>query len=228
MLASAAALIGGQALAPTPAFAVGASGAQTCSNVTWFDQFKCIVDSVQNNGGGIGGGGGSAGATPGTGRPGEVIFTSGVAPNPKCQDPGVFCVSIGIDRPGRPDPDSKPRGEGPGRGHQPQPEVGRPSCTRPSKGKEAGVCPDPPGKPQKPKDPLLEALEQAKICGQIQARLRKYRRYRREIDTGQIAGGPIFEDSPATRQEFRELMDSAIEIEEQAARSNQCHLQLQT
>lgn len=225
MLASAAALLGsGHALAPAPAVAMVDSGGKPCSRVTWFDQFTC-VDSVVN-------GGGSNGITAGTGRAGEVVFVSGTGSKPKCGEQGVICVSLGVN-PGHPDPESRPLREGSGRGHLPQPDGmdrGHASCTKPSTGKEAGVCPGIPGKkkPQKPRDLVAEALEQARICRPIQARLKEYRRYREEIDVGRIAGEPILEDSPAGRQELRKLMDGSIKAEEQEARNNQCHLQLQT
>jgi hypothetical protein len=220
MLASAAALLGGaQALAPTPAVAMVDSGGQPCSSVSWFDQFNC-VDSAEDGGGG----GGSSG--------GEVIHVSGVAPKPKCSDDGVICIPLGPGKPGPPDPDSRPPRDGTGRGHQLQPngsDKGHPVCTKPSTGKEAGVCPGSPGKkkPQKPRDLLAEELKQARLCRQIQSRLRKYRRYQEEIDVGQIDGEPILEDSPAGRQELRELMDLSIKAEEQEARKYQCHLQRQ-
>jgi hypothetical protein len=216
-----AALIGGaQAFAAAPALAAGASpGPQPCSTVSWFDWFSCVT-STEDGGGGSGSSGG------------EVIRVSGVAPKQKCDEEGVVCVEIGTRKQGAPDLDSRPRREGAGRGQLQSGGIdrGRPSCTEPSRGKEAGVCPNPSkpqkeGKPQKPKDPLTQGLEQARRCQGIARKLTTLKRWRKDAETG------LVEDSPrlfgADRQEWIEMLDLMIGDEQADWRKNGCDRQLQ-
>jgi hypothetical protein len=219
MLASAAALIGGgQALAPTPAVAMVDSGGEPCSNVSWFDQFDC---TPQNDDGG-----GSSGS--------EVIFVSGVAPKPKCSDDGVICIPLGPGKPGPPDPDSRPPREGSGRGHQPQPDGtdrGHAVCKKPSTGREGVVCPGTSaGKknPPKPRDLLAEELQRARLCRLTEANLRRFRKWREEVKTGQLMGKPLSRDSPDRRRRLLDIFDEEVELENQSAVEHQCHLHGQT
>jgi hypothetical protein len=108
--ASLATLIGLFALALAPASAAAmdsAGGDAQCQGIgdTFYNEMTGGFEFCDFGGGSGGGGpfevgaGGGSGAAPipGTGLPGEVVPVSGTAPpEPKCGDPGVICVPLGV------------------------------------------------------------------------------------------------------------------------------------
>jgi hypothetical protein len=88
LVASAALLGGGQALAPAPALAMVDNGAAVCPvlGASWFDQVMCL-GLREDDGGGDEETRGCDGETHGC----EVILVR----DPKCGDPQVICVPVG-------------------------------------------------------------------------------------------------------------------------------------
>jgi hypothetical protein len=195
MLAVSAAFVGGGGtLAPAPASAVMAEegvGVEECE--FWID---CVAD--QQTGGGDGSSTGSGGQgvttpapTPGTGKPGETITVTGVAPSPPtCATPGRVCVGntgspppeVGKDHDGTQPP---PRGGGVGRPLPPcksgAPKDKKPGCSQHGYKCEAAqddgtikisyvntAADCPPILPPKPKKVLSPRLRR-RLCSDLQS-----------------------------------------------------------
>jgi hypothetical protein len=177
-------LVAGAALLPAPALAAVANdpNASLCPNPdspqSWFEKAACSALSED------GGGDGDPSADI------RGIETINVGPR-KCGQDGVVCVSTGVDgrSPRSIDSDRKPQKDGPDRGGSDQ---GRPSCKRPSTGRERDVCPHMVKNKKKPlSETLAEEMKRARACRAFEQSLDFIEEKMRTLEaTGILNGRP--------------------------------------